>query len=142
MELHERPILSITIIEEIPREPVVENIWAVDDLTQAGNFKEGRERRIRRERDKVQKNKTLRRQKIASVQDELDRQTQEVVVGPGSSTPNDISSMSSNTALPPEPPVSAQVTIGATIVEDVLKAIGSTTDESRARSKGPLADDG
>ncbi|KAF3648561.1 hypothetical protein FXO37_19387 [Capsicum annuum] len=74
--------------------------------------------------------------------DELDWQTQEVAVGPGSSTPNDISSMSSNTAPPPEPPVSAQVTIGATIVEDVLKAIGSTTDESRARSKGPLADDG
>lgn len=37
-ELHERPIHSMLIIEEISREPMVKIIWMVDDLTHVGNF--------------------------------------------------------------------------------------------------------
>lgn len=47
----------------------------------------------------------------------------------------------SDIALPPNPPLSAPATIGATIVKEVLTIAGTTNDGSRARSEGPYTDD-
>lgn len=112
-ELYKRKILLMPIIEEITKDPMVENIQAIDNLTHMGNFEERRKKKKykkRKRKSTVEEN--IEATNIASVQDELDWQTrvQEVAAGARNSRPTDTIGISSSTAPSPNTPLSTPIT--------------------------------
>lgn len=63
------------------------------------------------------------------------------MVGAGGLRPAKIGERVNDSVPPPDPPLSAPATIGATISKDVSIIVGTTTDKGRAQFEGPHADD-
>lgn len=135
-ELYKNPVPSMPIIKEIHKEEKVQDIWGVKDLTPVPYLKAGNIRR----KIKISKKKKIEATKAASRQDELDHQTRvrEISMEADSSRPKNTAYLSSSTALPLDPLLSALAIIGATTNMSIPDLNGTTDAESGDRPESPM----